>query len=85
MFSQKEFQKYAKDNLVLLKVDFPHEIKQIADRKKQNQKLAAQFQVRGFPTIVLLNAEGREIARTGYRKGGAAKYVEHLKELLDRK
>lgn len=85
MFSQKEFQEYAKDNLVLLKVDFPQEIKQTAERKKQNQKLASQFRVRGYPTIVLLNAEGKEIARTGYRKGGAAKYVEHLKELLDKK
>jgi len=85
VFSQKEFQEYAKDNLVLLKVDFPQEIKQTAERKKQNQKLASQFRVRGYPTIVLLNAEGKEIARTGYRKGGAEKYVKHLKKLLDKK
>jgi len=30
----------------------------------------------------LVNAEGKEIARTGYRPGGAESYINHLQDLL---
>jgi protein disulfide-isomerase len=48
-------------------------------------ELAQKFGIRGFPTIVIVDAEGKEIARTGYRPGGDKKYVKYLKELLKKK
>ncbi len=82
VFSQKEFDSYAKENLVLLKLDFPRSIAQSDELKAQNSTLQKQFAIQGFPTIVLVNSEGKEIKRTGYREGGAAAYVEHIKDLL---
>jgi protein disulfide-isomerase len=82
VFSKKEFKDYAKDNLILLSLDFPHEKKQSSKLKKQNEALSKKFGVEGFPTVLLLDAEGKKIAETGYQEGGAAKYVEHLKGLL---
>jgi protein disulfide-isomerase len=41
--------------------------------------------VQGFPTVLLLDASGKELARTGYRRGGAEGYVGHLKELMGKK
>jgi hypothetical protein len=38
--------------------------------------------VKGFPTVLLLEADGKELARTGYKPGGAEAYVKHLRELL---
>jgi len=44
--------------------------------------LSKKFGVQGYPTVLLLDADGNKIGETGYQEGGAAKYVEHLKELL---
>lgn len=82
VFQKKAFKDYAKDNLVLLLVDFPQKKKIDAKIKKQNTRLAQKYGVRGFPTVLLLNAEGKKLAQTGYRQGGPEAYVKHLKELI---
>jgi thioredoxin-related protein len=82
VFSKAEFKEYAEKNLVLLLVDFPRGKAQGDAEKKQNRGLAETFGIEGFPTVLLLDAEGKELGRTGYRSGGAAAYVEHLKSLI---
>lgn len=82
VFTKEAFQQYANDSLVLLKLDFPRKIPQTPEVKAANEKLARDFGVEGFPTIVLLDTKGKEINRTGYQPGGAEAYVKHLKELL---
>jgi len=82
VFSKDEFNTYAKDNLVLLKLDFPRKLQQSMELKEQDETRMRQFGVEGFPTIVLVDSEGKEINRTGYQPGGAAKYIEHLQALL---
>jgi protein disulfide-isomerase len=52
---------------------------------KQNQDLSDKYRIEGFPTVVLMDATGKELARTGYVPGGGTAYVAHLKELLKKK
>ena len=82
VFSQPEFAAYASKALVLVQLDFPRAKPQSDALKKQNEALSKKYGVRGFPTIILLSPEGKLLAETGYQRGGAAKYVAHLKELL---
>ncbi len=82
VFTQKEFQDFAKDNLVLFKADFPRDRQLPEAERKQNESLLRKYQIRGFPTILLLKAGGEVIAQTGYQRGGAAAYVQHLQDLL---
>jgi peroxiredoxin len=82
VFSQPEFKAYAKKNLVLFVADFPQRKPQAAAIKRQNRRLAERFGVQGFPTVLLVDASGKVLARTGYREGGAALYVKHLEELV---
>ncbi len=82
VFAKEEFLSYAKDNLVLLNLDFPARSKQDKAIADQNKALAAKFGIKGYPTILILDATGKEIARTGYRRGGPDGYVEHIKELI---
>ncbi|MEC8190353.1 MAG: thioredoxin family protein [Verrucomicrobiota bacterium] len=82
VFSQPEFKAYAAESLVLVELDFPRGKKQSAEIKAQNKALAKKYSIRGYPTIVLLTAEGELIERTGYQRGGAANYVAHIKEIL---
>ncbi len=85
VFSQEAFQDYAKDNLVLFLADFPRNKALPETLKAQNEMLMRTYGIRGFPTVLLLDSEGKVIDKTGYRAGGAAGYVEHVKQLLQKK
>ena len=82
VFSKKPFKDYAATDLVLVLVDFPRGKKQSDELKKQNEKLAEKYRIRGFPTVILLDSEGKLVGRTGYQQGGPEKYVKHLQELV---
>ncbi len=82
VFQQKEFEEYAKKSLVLVMLDFPKDIEQTQATKEYNNKLAQKYGIQGFPTILLINGQGKLVAQTGYQPGGAAKYVEHIKSYL---
>jgi len=82
VFAKKEFKEFARDNLVLFVADFPRAKNQDEKIKKQNAELAKKYEVQGFPTVLLMDAEGKVFARTGYERGGAAAYAEHLKKLI---
>lgn len=86
IFSKDEFKAYAKENLILMEVDFPEKKKQTAEVKEQNKKLDKEFKIEGYPTIFLIDSEGKKLSEDiGYREGGAKAYVDHLKELLAKK
>ena len=82
VFSRKEFQNWAKDHLVVYLADFPRSKRIPAAQKVQNDELARKYRVRGFPTVLIVNAKGDVIAQTGYRPGGPVKYVQHLKQYV---
>lgn len=80
-FSKPAFKDFASKNLVLLELDFPNATKQSDEVKKQNEKLQAKYNVEGFPTLVLLNSEGKEIARNvGYLEGGPDAFIKWVQD-----
>ena len=84
VFSKKEFKDYAKDNLVLVEVDFPQGKRQTKKLKEQNEKLKNEHSVQGFPTIIVLNPEGQKVGQLGYMPGGPEAFLAKLKELQDK-
>jgi thioredoxin-related protein len=81
VFSKPEFEKYAKDNLVLVTVDFP-QTKQLPRRvKEQNDKLQKQYAIKGYPTIIVLNSDGKQVGQLGYQEGGPGPFTAKLDEL----
>jgi protein disulfide-isomerase len=81
VFSQPEFVDYAKENVVLVKLDFPRGKPQSEAEKKQNEELAEKFGIRGFPTIVVLDSKAKPIGKLGYEKGGAANWIASLEKV----
>ena len=51
VFAKPEFIAWAKKNVVLLELDFPRNKQQPAELKAQNQGLAQQFKIQGYPTV----------------------------------
>ena len=83
IFSQEAFMDYAEDRLVLVKLDFPRQKEQSSELRRQNQTLAQAYRIEGFPTIMVLSPEGELLERTtGYRRGGAEKYVDYIEQIL---
>jgi protein disulfide-isomerase len=81
VLTSKEFSDFAKDNLVLVEVDFPRSKKQSAELKKANKALQEQFSVTGYPTIVVLDPDGKELSKNvGYSGASSAEYVANLKK-----
>jgi len=82
VLTSKEFAEYAKENLVLVEVDFPRSKPQSDAQKKANKALANQFSVRGYPTVVVLDGNGKVLSsKTGYGGEDAASFVARLKGL----
>lgn len=82
VLGKKEFEAFAAANLVLFEADFPRDKKQSDRVRKQNEGLQKKYGVEGFPTVLLLDAEGRQLAQTGYEPGGAEAYVKGLKAMM---
>ncbi|CAA6676573.1 MULTISPECIES: thioredoxin family protein [unclassified Lentimonas] len=82
VFGEAAFKEYASSELVLVELDFPRGKEQSAELKAQNEKLAKQYGIRGFPTILVLSPDGELIEQTGYQRGGAEAYVEHIKGIV---
>ena len=81
IFSKPEFKEYASKNLVLLELDFPRRKEISAATMAQNQRLAMQYQIQGYPTIVVLDSNGKEVAQLGYMRGGPAAFIAELEKL----
>jgi thioredoxin-related protein len=82
VFDEEAFKKSAPGQFVLVELDFPQDAsKQPEMLRKQNEALRDTFGIEGYPSIVLLDSEGRPYAQTGYQKGGATAYLKHLEEL----
>jgi len=74
-----EFQAYAAKNVVLVELDYPHKKVQSDDLKKANAALKSQYKINGYPTLVVLDKEGKEIGRQeGYSEGGPAAFIAKL-------
>lgn len=86
VFKHEPFKAGVKDTFVLVELDFPRDKAKLTEATKaQNKELAKKYAVKGYPTILLTDADGRPYAKTGYQKGGPEKYVEHLNELRAKK
>ena len=74
-----EFQDYAAKNVVLVELDYPSKKVQSAELKKANAALKDQYNIHGYPTLVVLDKDGKEIGRqVGYSKGGPKAFIAKL-------
>ncbi|MEN3942488.1 thioredoxin family protein [Prosthecobacter sp. SYSU 5D2] len=81
VFEDRAFQKFANENVVLMKADFPRAA-QSKSLKEQNAKLKTDFPFGGYPTVKLVK-DGREIATFGgYGGDTPEEYIEKLSAKL---
>ena len=81
ILSQPEFAQYAAKYLVLMEVDFPRQKEQSAEQRAANEKVADQFQIEGFPTVIVLDSQGKKLGDLGYMPGGPKPFLAALDKL----
>ncbi len=91
VFSKSEFIQWAKNNVILVELDFPRNKKLSPELANQNSSLQQAFQVQGYPTIWMFflkkgpdgaNYQIDALGSVGYPQG-AIQGKEQLKFLAD--
>ena len=81
IFSKPEFGEYATKNLVLVEVDFPRK-KQVSEQQnKANRALADKYGIKGYPTLIILDGDGKKAGELGYMRGGPKPFIAELEKL----
>ena len=88
VFNTPEFKEWAKENVILVELDFPRNKEQEQAIKKQNKALMELLDVQGYPTIwfVKPTKEGKNLEQlgvnTGYNSGGASEWLKKANEII---
>ena len=82
VFDKPEFKEWAEKNVILLEVDFPKKKEQSEELKAQNKELGDKYQIRGYPTILFLDAKGKVLGRSGYKPGGPEEWLKDANKQL---
>lgn len=89
VFFKKEFVKWAKDNVVLVELDFPRKKQLEPALQQQNYSLQNAFQVQGYPTVWFVNSDVKEgktnftqLGSTGYVAGGPEAWISGANQIL---
>ncbi|TRW26466.1 DUF255 domain-containing protein [Flavobacterium zepuense] len=85
-----EFAKWAKENVILVELDFPRRAAQSPEIKNQNAQLNQFFKVRGYPTVWFAkaskNSEGKiafdALGSTGYVAGGPTPWLDGANKII---
>ena len=77
ILTQDAFVKQMSRDFVLVKLDYPRDkSKQSKTEIDQNEKLKKEYQIRGYPTVILADAQGIEYDReVGFKGEGLRAYV----------
>jgi thioredoxin-related protein len=82
IFQTPQFRQYARKNLVLVRVDFSPSTTRPDVLSTQNKTLADLFNIRGFPTVVVVNPLGQKLLDSKYMKGGPTAFLSELDPIL---
>jgi thioredoxin-related protein len=92
VFKTPEFAKWAKDNVILVELDFPRSTPQQPEIKKQNAELQQIFAVQGYPTVWFVRGSKKDgkinlekLGSTGYVAGGPTAWLAAADKILANK
>lgn len=92
VFKTPEFEKWAKNNVVLVELDFPRRTAQQPEIQKQNAELQQTFAVQGYPTVWIVKASKKDgkinlekLGSTGYLAGGPSVWLANADQILAKK
>ena len=66
---------------MIVELDYPRKKEQTDALKKQNKELAKKYKIRGYPTVLLMDAKGK-VFKTADRPNSVKAYLKMLQSSL---
>lgn len=93
VFYKPEFASWAKENVVLVELDFPRRKQLPTELQQQNAQMQQMFGVRGYPTVWFVTPvqqEGKKVnlnalGSLGYQAGGPEKWITTANTIIKKK
>lgn len=92
VFLKDEFSAWAKNNVILVELDFPRRTALAPEIQQQNSELQQMFEVRGYPTVWMVTPTKQEanvnfgkLGSTGYVAGGPQGWIAAANQILQQK
>jgi len=83
VFSKEEFVTEASKKFILVEIDMPRGDKEVAEK---NQPIAEKYEIDAYPTVVLLDSDGKEFTRfTASMHPKVDAFLAHLEASLEKK
>ncbi|HZL44199.1 MAG TPA: thioredoxin family protein [Verrucomicrobiae bacterium] len=82
VFDRPEFADFAREHLIAVELDFPRTNTLSAAQQVVNGQLVQVFHIEVFPTVILLDSQGRPLGQIGYQPGGPRAYILELARIL---
>lgn len=76
------FRRYLEKNFIPVLIDSPRYYTLSEEQKEYNEARLVEYQVNGFPTMVILDSDGEAVSVLGYSREGANGFIKTLKKEL---
>lgn len=76
------FQRYLEKNFTPVLIDNPRHYELSVDQKIYNELQLFDYEVKGYPTIVIVNSDGETVDTIGYDREGANAFIKTLKDIV---
>lgn len=91
VFKTPDFKTWAKNNVILVELDFPRKKQLEREQLMQNYQLQKMFKVTGYPSVHFALASSTQdgnknlnsLGKTGYVRGGAVKWLEIANNIVN--
>jgi thioredoxin-related protein len=81
VLSTDAFKALAEKKLVLVDADFPRKTQLSPEQKAHNEALAGKFGVQYFPTVLIIDAEGKVLDKlVGFPEGGLEGFLKFIND-----
>lgn len=81
VFDKPEFAQFARSKLILVEVDFPQRKTLPEAQQQANARLDKTYRINSYPTIILLDPDGKQVGRLGYTFGGASSFIAKVEKI----
>jgi protein disulfide-isomerase len=78
VFDTPDFKSWASKRAILMVADIPRSKQLPAAEQAQNEMLVNVYGIGSYPTVVIVDATGKELARTGYLEGGPQSWIQDI-------
>ena len=77
-----DFAQAAGDKFIFVKINYPSPDNLFPRLAAQHKQLQDKHDIRGYPSVILLDPQQQQIGVTGYRSGGGKSYAQHLQKIV---